>query len=392
MSRQNQFGFDSPTTPSLYAIKNGLHQQHSSSQPHGMPGSTNHTLSVDCTTSTVSNLSWSETWDTGITPGEMTAMPSTDLWTAHQRLMATDGPMNGANDGGGLKTPFTASAFIRNAAQSGPGAAAGGFMKPCPTPTTIQDYRNFGQPYMARPSPRSAGLAWGTTWQEVPPLNLSDAHQPHQGGQHPSGLPFRGGLVGSSQTSMNGHALYTDQKPPPPPPLLYQGISPENTYSPSMTQLTLGRPPLTARAPRARRATPNDGNPMQINHGGLLGFLESDGRRNPISISNASSSARSSPRMGAAVLGGGGGGPTPSMRSFSSREGSSQVGTSLDGFSPKVEQDEHDELDEGAAIVKYSNDEARWKAVQTRDARASAAFFYCVLTTKVSTQSITMSP
>ena len=35
----------------------------------------------------------------------------------------------------------------------------------------------------------------------------------------------------------------------------------------------------------------------------------------------------------------------------------------------------------------YATDDARWEAVQARDSAASAAFFYCVLTTKVSTAS-----
>lgn len=199
-------------------------------------------------------------------------------------------------------------------------------------------------------------------------------HQGHGQGHGP--LLYQGSFSpanGGGRNGMNGMVPPTPRGMAPPPPLissrnprsaglswLYQDLpmgSADATRQASMPQgqhhsemshslnafavplTTLSRPPLSARAPRSRRGTAHE---------------ESDVRTTPAWATSVERSI--SPGEGHSA---GSDGAELSHRSY----------TTTTFFTP----------DDG----RYASEEARWAAVQAREPRASAAFFYCVLTTKV---------
>lgn len=144
--------------------------------------------------------------------------------------------------------------------------------------------------------------------------------------------------------------------------------------------VVMGKPPLAARAPRGRPSTASSrtsgplsafrSSAMSDDYAMSEANDEDDdrrhGREDPVhdgyrpyhSAPGGLSVPLPSPEELLSIKGGGGGG-------FNARTGDSYRASD-------------------SRQLRYETDEARWQAVQQRDARASAAFFYCVLTTKVS--------
>ncbi|PWN20722.1 hypothetical protein BCV69DRAFT_197459 [Microstroma glucosiphilum] len=236
------------------------------------------------------------------------------LHSASQKLL--DG--NAANGNGTLLGGHASPALFRS------GGCANGMLPPTPR-TVLSGVTN------SRAIPRSAGFSW--LYQDMAMPNLNSGGNINTIDQFPNlGRPS----AGSGQhinADLHLHHEHQQQN---------NGSSGGHIFNFSPPQTTLGRPPLSARAPRLR--------PNGIDSGVNTHGHDWQSEHGHASYDGSSSSVHAhSP-------------------------GDSEVG------------------DGGAAAARYharvngtyATEEAKWLAVQNRDPRASASFFYCVLSTKVS--------
>lgn len=137
--------------------------------------------------------------------------------------------------------------------------------------------------------------------------------------------------------------------------------------------VVMGKPPLSARAPRQpRNSMSKASSPYSGGTGGSSGFStqeeKSSAEHSPIDMDQSPQQASAHPLRGLTNLPGLAlhlPGPEAILKGG--------VRPMSPICSSNIRSDE-----------SYETEEARWVAVQRRDSRASAAFFYCVLSTKVS--------
>lgn len=238
------------------------------------------------------------------------------LHSASQKML--DG--NAANGNATLLGGHASPALFRS------GGCANGMLPPTPR-TMLSGIAN------SRAIPRSAGFSW--LYQDMAMPNFNASSNSNALDQFPNlGRPS----AGSGHHANADHHLHHEHQQQ------HNTNSGGHVFNFSPPQTTLGRPPLSARAPRLRpngtdSGVNTHGNDWQSEHGHT-------------SYDASSSSVHAHSPEGSEV----GDGSAAASR-YHAR-----------------------------ANATYATDEAKWLAVQSRDPRASASFFYCVLSTKVSTR------
>jgi hypothetical protein len=241
------------------------------------------------------------------------------LHSASQKLL--DG--NATNGSATLLGGHASPALFRT------GGCANGMLPPTPR-TVLSGVTN------SRAIPRSAGFSW--LYQDMAMPNFNTSSNSNAADQFP--LLGRPSAASGNNGNADHHLQHEHREQQ------QNGISGGHIFNFSPPQTTLGRPPLSARAPRMR-----------------LNGIDTGANTH--------------------------GNDWPSEHGHASHDGSS---SSVHAQSP----DGSEVGDLGAAAARYharvngtyATDEAKWSAVQSRDPRASASFFYCVLSTKVSRQDI----
>ncbi|CAO1632183.1 unnamed protein product [Parajaminaea phylloscopi] len=156
---------------------------------------------------------------------------------------------------------------------------------------------------------------------------------------------------------------------PPPAPSVSASVE-------GLARTIIGQPPVAARAPRSRRLTCSS--PNNSPHPGARSVSDPHKSRSPPSnVIDEWTTTFAQDRIIAPDS------AMSSLRGLSPRSVNSEENDMALTTTTSSPPTSNSAASTGLEAGNYLTDAARWYAVQTRDPRASAAFFYCVLSTKI---------